>query len=52
MAKGIPQSSNNPKLDSTARPADRAPKMATHTLFLTQSNLGKKNTTFVPVGKC
>ena len=37
--KGIPQYSNKPKLDRTARPVDRTPTVATDTLFLTQSNL-------------
>ena len=48
IEKGIPQKRSNPKLVSTARPVERTPAKATHTLFLTQSNLKEKDPVHEP----
>ena len=51
IENGIPQKRSNPKLVSTARPAERTPAKATHTLFLTQSHL-KERTQYTSQGPC
>lgn len=41
MTNGTPMCNIIPKEERTASPAEKTPNVATHTLFLTQSNLQK-----------
>jgi len=46
MTNGTPMCNIIPKADRTASPAESTPNVATHTLFLTQSNLENRQNTF------